>query len=510
VTDPPPEVIRDLQRPPIRWGWEYRPPLVASWTRLRNEPPDPRLENYAAHYARWKQQVLDEESRFEDIEQHSAVWYPVVTGAKYPVVAIFGGTTNGWRALLTTAGASMIGAGARLIVVNATDRAVTDDLKAVAELAGRSVRSELLAVNGSTCDFLSGIASDHLISLLLGTLYGDARTNRLEVTEDRTILELILGALEPPVSLPRLRSSLQYVIRQTTPDSGPAALTGAEEDRVLDLFSSDIRERGDLVRRVARLAGHVAAIVSFQPTEPRPTVADVLHSDLALFTVAPNIDPINFELAGDMLVQSLVDLLRGPQTNGIPVVVVVGADRLDRHSVDALANAAASGVARVVLVHAHLDEQSRYALAAQGSCALFMRLASQPEAQLAADHVGRDFKMVLGQETTTFGHSDDSSFSTGSSRESSVGSSSGDSLSSPSTTSASAGSGTSASSTRSHGVSFSRSQTHQRVQEYTLDPTTFQALPETAFVSVDTVGARRITAGDCEPLIATYRRLAWS
>ena len=57
--------------------------------------------------------------------------------------------------------------------------------------------------------------------------------------------------------------------------------------------------------------------------------------------------------------------------------------------------------------------------------------------------------------------------------------------------------------------STSRSETAQRVYEYTVEPTVIQGLAPTAFLMVEVGnGGRRVVLGDCNPGIALLERVA--
>jgi hypothetical protein len=81
------------------------------------------------------------------VEDHRAVWHPLDLGTPSRVDVV-GGTPDGWAALLCTAGASMLGSGTAVTVVDLTGEDVSGPLCALAAVRGLPVERRDAADGG--------------------------------------------------------------------------------------------------------------------------------------------------------------------------------------------------------------------------------------------------------------------------------------------------------------------------------------------------------------------------
>lgn len=231
------------------------------------------------------------------------------------------------------------------------------------------------------------------------------------------------------------------------------------------------------------------------------------------------------ELTDRLLVQTVLHQLRCRQRGGPTgrdMLVVAGADHLGRAVLTGLTRHAELAGVRLVLLFERLADDAERVLGSQGGSTIIMRLGNGKDAATAAEFIGRGYRFVMSQVTAQVGRS----FTAGDSD--SVGYQDGTSE----TTGTSGGTGRTYDGTRllpwlqntsknagwQESVTASRSQTwqrttnssvsdsttdgttSQRVYEFTVEPTTVQTLPATAFLLVNPVdGAGRVVPGDCNP-----------
>jgi hypothetical protein len=227
----------------------------------------------------------------------------------------------------------------------------------------------------------------------------------------------------------------------------------------------------------------------------------------------------------------LLHELRTSRVQGQQVLVVAGADHIGRESLEALTRQARRVGVRLVLLLEHLRGETKQVLGSSDSAAILMQLGNAQEAAAAAEFIGRGHKFVLSQLTHQIGKT----FTTGTgySRGVTEGTSETTSHSQTSGTNTSTGGGAARSlgrnwsQTSSDSLTTSRARTWQesvnrsvadstndgttlgRVYEYTVEPTTIQSMPPTAFVLIESgTSGRRVIMGDCNPGIALRQRVS--
>ena len=196
------------------------------------------------------------------------------------------------------------------------------------------------------------------------------------------------------------------------------------------------------------------------------------------------------------------------------MLVIAGADRMSRDSLEALTRQARRAEIRLVLLLEHLRGEIQQLLGNANSAAILMQLGNAQEAAAAAEFIGRGHKFVLNQITRqvgkTFTKGTGQTWGTSDSQNTTKSTSNGSSDWSRSTSFTESRSRTwQDSANKSVADSTTDGETASRVYEYTMEPTTIQSLPPTAFVLIET-GAldRRVTVGDCNPGIILMDRVS--
>jgi len=498
---------------------------IRGWRRIRLESgnfvPHPgearRAEAaYATAVAAWEKRI----AQFEEAERRRAaeapLWHPVGFDSNGSVACVFGGTPLGWTAALTTLGASLLGAGARLLVCDLSRRLTVDLLTGLARAAGVASSETILPGSDVESELLDGISWPELSSVLAEALHStqrDPAMSRRERQNDRSVIREVTDCLDPsgPVSIARLRSALLVVQGAA---NGSAPIAPGERERLSALFSEVQRAHGSVFERVI---GIERALRDFELLDPAssagaakpgaahrsaPGAAGIGGARLQLIGVDKRAD----ELENDCLVDLLFQLLaRRVRLGSAPAdtLIVLGADRIRSEALEALIDHAAHAHTGIVLMFEHLRHDA-IELVGTGGTAAFMALANHREAAEASEFIGCEYQWVESSHTASVSRS--LTRTAGESRDASGGIT----LGLPHTLSL-AGSLTRSRSyaqTLGDGAQYSVAETRER--EAIVDAATLTSLPVTGMIQVAVLpgGGRTITGLDCHPSIALGERVA--
>ncbi|EFC82955.1 hypothetical protein [Parafrankia sp. EUN1f] len=462
----------------------------------------------------WRQRLYAHDQAEAERIERAMLYFPLdAVGA--PRIDVLGGTTAGWSSLLATCGASLLGSGRGILLIDLTERAVADELVSLAGHAGIPADVHELPAALEQVGTLDGLDANEVADLIADAVDAERRDGgepTLRVI-DADILRTVTTRLAPPYSFARLAAALR-VLDNHEEALHPGLLTTAEiaalQQRMHGLAQRD--RVADQVRFLRTELDHFTE----QPT-PGP-VTRRLSGDpdwwperqlRVLATSSRRVSARHKALVDRIVVQAVLARMRQRSTvTSRPVLVVAGADRVGRTALDTLVRHAELTQIRLILMFERLADDAERLLGSHGGAAVIMRLGNAREAGLAADFIGRGYRFTLSQLTEQIGRSlaDGVSTSHGEQAGKSVseGRSSGYGLHSVDSRNSSVSSSFSKTwqSTRSFTESTSRNDgsTYQRVNEYTVEPTVLQSLPATAFVLVGTVdGPGRVRSGDCNP-----------
>ena len=433
-------------------------------------------------------------------------------------VDVYGGTAYGWEALVTSAGASMLGAGKVLTVVDLSQELVAAELCQLAERSGVPTGVLLLPDHAEQLDLLGGLEPERARDAIVEALHGDERASSHEARSmDARILGAVIERLDPPVTVARICAGLRVLLGE-----GDAGLSPEEARRMRDSFGETFRKSAE--PRMAALESRLHPLRQVGSRGGRRLSRPRSGLQVVAMTARGS------ELVGDVLAHLLLQLLiedvrdggepdRASAT-GAPrhVLMVIGADPLRRRHLERLAQLARRRGVRLVYLFRHLRDDAIELLG--GGAALFMRLGNAREAASAAEHIGREHRFVLHQLTRSSGESVTHSSSDSQADTQGQGEQSSDTTMLrmlPLPVSRSRGYQTSRSRTwgRSRslatGSSVTESPSYRRVHELVVEPHLLQSLPETAFLLVEPDAGRpgpRVRLGDCNPDILTLPKVA--
>lgn len=387
---------------------------------------------------------------------------------------VFGGTLWGWEGLLTVFGASMLVERRPVTVLDLSRELVSAELIALAAQSGHSIRAHRLPTELARSDLLAGVRPAELVDLLVESMHFGTTADRAERSTDHRLLRAVCGALGEDVSVARLVAAIRVLMREPG-DSG--LLRPQEREYIADeLFSDEYRR--DALPHLRRIESYLYPLRNLGTEWAAGPPAD-----LTCVAVEPGTRTAGSELLTDLLVHWLVDRVTAGAHPPGSVVFVVGADELPSVHLDRLADACARRGVRLVNVFRRLREE---ALRAMGGGAVgFMRLGNPEEAAAAADFVGREHRFVVSQLTR--------GVSGGDSR------SEGDSYSRDWTRTVQV----------AQQIGWHEAKASQRVYEYTVEPTTFQGLPDHALLLVEhTPGGPAVRAVECNPGLVLLPRVS--
>jgi hypothetical protein len=404
-------------------------------------------------------------------------------------IDIFGGTFEGWQAITTTLGASLLGCGERLAVLDLSETGVASLLFSAAAERGLPTRVSVLPSEVARLDILGGLSPQAVKALLLETFHASAGSDPKDRALDDNILASITEVLAPPdtesaprLSMQRYYSALRVLLREDEQVAAGASVLSIEEaDALQDLFGDEYREV--IRRRLVDLASQLRPLRSIGSDPDQRSSGD---SQVACEGIAIGEEGDTFltDLLVNLLVQRMIRQLQVDRQGRPMALFVIGADRLKTEHLDKLSDVSEARGARIVYLYRRLRGEAVEVIGAGGAVVGIMRTGTPAEAEHAANLIGREYRFKLAQETTTIGTNWTRSEGGAETR-----------MGMPSA-SVNWGEG--------RGGSDSFAKAKNRVHEYVIEPEVLKSLSPTAFFLLRPArGAAHVpVAGDCDPRIA--------
>lgn len=409
-------------------------------------------------------------------------------------IDVYGGTVAGWQALTTTLGASLLGSGQNLFVLDFSESDVAALLFHAAREAGVPTRAHVLPEELESVDVFAGLEPMAIKETLVEALHADrAEVDRTARSVDDRILTAVCEVLSPNVTLERVHVALRVLLREEPPpaDSG-APLSGEEWKRISELFN--LEYRNVIATSLVHLDSQLAPLGALGREATISAAGDGVRCEGV--AVGREGGSLLNEFLIDILVQTTIRQLRHPGgRQDSRVLVVVRADLLKKRHLERLDDLAASLGTRAFYLFRHLREDVLDVAGGGGATAAVMRPGGYREAEQAANFIGREHRFELAQTTHTTGIADALSWAETESlsktwdwflptRTDITGSTRGESKT----------------------TSEQDADTRQRVHEYVMEPEVLRALPPTALVLVEfSPGAQRhrVRLADCNPALAS-------
>ncbi|PXX71330.1 hypothetical protein DFR70_101752 [Nocardia tenerifensis] len=466
------------------------------------------IARFEAAQAEWAARVAEHDRREQRRIATTTLWHPLRLGPDSARVDVFGGTADGWAGLLGTLGASLLADGARLLVLDFTEQRVAAELAELGRLCGHPAAVTVLPEG--ELDLLAGLTPaevGEVVAEAVATLREPGAQSAQTRGLDAELVELVAANLVSPVTFGRIAAGIR-LLRSISESEHETTLSGEEIRRVNRLL--DVVGSSESARTELRFLGGLLSLLD-EGTGRRAADSTTWPKAGLRVIATEDANPRRKDLLDRVVFHRVLHGLRCGRPSGRGgVLVVAGADHLGLAGVEALARHARRAGVRLVLLIEHLRGDLVQLLGGSDSASILMRMGNAAEAAAAADFVGRGHRFVLSQLSDQIGRS----FTEG------VSDTTGDSLTAT-TTEGYSGAAVNVSDSVSRAATWSSTtswsgsdstssgRTYARAYEYSIEPTTFQALPVTAFILVETVaGARRVVAGDCNPGIALLDRVA--
>jgi hypothetical protein len=428
-------------------------------------------------------------------------------------VDVFGGSLWGWRALLTTHGASVL-SNQPLLAVDLTGEMACAELIELAEDMGVPSAVYLLPEDIGRCGLLAALSPAQFADALAEAIHagapGGARADR---AVDLRVLEQLTGALGGQVTPVRLAAAAQAALGHP---AAPGLLSPEEEGLITGkLFPPGYREQ--ISPNLVRLDAFLADLARYTGEDAAPGGQ---AGSAAYFTcLALDSTPrgARIEMLTALVIQWLTAQVTSSQA-AAPAVIIAGADEITRAHLERLSAACERREVPLTLMFRHLRDDGLGLLG--GGTAAFMRLGHHAEAEQAASFIGRQHKFVLSQLTATLGgnetHTRTETDGYGVSEGASAAKSKGWHRAVPV-------GGRSGSRHRrrtvsrnwsvalswAQGSNWTDAKTRQRVYEYAVEPTVLQSLPDHALLLVTRAAAGPdLRAVECDPTIITLPRVS--
>lgn len=457
------------------------------------------------------------------------IWGAVRPLSRTRRVDVYGGTDEGWQTLVTTLGASLLGSNQRLFILDFSEADVPALFWHVAQRAGYAMGDPLLLPHDQAIfDVFAGVDVTGIKDILVEALNTDSQgTSSQARSTDELILGNICSILAPRVTLERIDLALRVLLgAERPPVDVESPITESEWTALSRLFSNDYRRV--MTERFVAMEAHVHQLRALgKECGENMFTREITNCDC--ISISREGTTLLNQLLVDLLVQWAIRRLRtaSPWPGGPDVVMVIGADDIRRRDLETLANLAARQGIRLIYLFRRLREDGLELAGSGSSVAVFMRLVNSQEAEHAATFIGREFKFVVGQrsittsttETVTWTdtQSTGESQSEGTTRQATTLADQllGGAMSQTEGTVVNTGVG------RTEGKAVAQTEqdgtTEQRVHEYVLEPEVMRTLPPTHLILVEfpeggrpfeKEGGKRVVFADCDPRIATQRRVS--
>jgi hypothetical protein len=452
-------------------------------------------QRYEITVHQWQERIADFEAAEQARVASGDLWYPVSPTSR--LVCFFGGSPPSWSLAVTTLGTSLLGSGASVLVVDLSRWTTTTMLCEAAQQRGMLVQQSVIGGNDGAG--LPGMLPwRDLVDVIVEAAHlgqRDPDASRRERQEDRAVLRDIADAfVTRQPSIRALRAGLQTVIGSSRRST--VELTDNEYDELTGLYNE--AQRSTLIDRFVRLEHLLRDLEELDAALPKGDAEGRARSadggpSLHVLAVDKRAQQLDSELFVDVLLQLLLHSLR--VGTSAQAVLVLGADRLQRASMDALSAYAQREHLLAYLFYEHLREDGAEIIGAGGAAAGFFALPNHKEAAEAAAYVGTGFRWVESARTRSFGKSlTDTRGESGGSGASAQGWSTNEGWNT----------------SRARGQSEEYGTTVSRVNEQLVEPAVLMGLPPNGmlFVEVRSGGRRVVASVDCNPAIAYAPRVS--
>ena len=334
--------------------------------------------------------------------EHQKRWYGVAVPGGIHRVDVAGGTLSGWSAVLTTAAAPRLAAGAEVTVLDLTEGAVALDLIAFARTSGLEPQVCVLPEDLPRLDLGTGLDAGGLADVLSTVASAtEEQGSTRDLSFDNAILERVIDALGGTATVAGVTAALRILAQVGDPREDVAAglISVTQVDRLSTVFGRGAADRV-VVERAWVLESQLRKLAAVG-TAPVPPPS----SGLRVIAVGQHAGSAEGKILATYLAVALTHTLRGARP-GRPwqhTVFVLGADRLRGDTLDRLSDACESTGTGLVLGYRSVPPHVKQRLGRGNAAVAFMRLGNAEDAKAASEQLGTEHRFVLSQLTETVG-----------------------------------------------------------------------------------------------------------
>jgi hypothetical protein len=368
-------------------------------------------------YAAWTRRIADFDAAEAQRHETADLWRPVPVSEAVRATCVFGGNARSWTAALTTLGASLVGSGQRVTIIDLSGRLTVDEL--CDRCRGASIATVEAAFPDSAAarSLFADLSWEELSSVLaevLNAAQRDHHASQTERLEDMGVMREVADCLQHdgPVSIGRLHRAL-LALRTGESDEDRRCLQTQELSRLLALRTQLRRERGRTMERVTRLERALRDLAR-RPREPNsdwheePVEGLGSPQDGEPSLLVLGIDERDDALTSERLAGLLFELVARRLRLGemeTDALALLGADRIQGRKLESLLAAADASEVQAFLFFEHLRDEAIRLMGAGGAAAGFLRLGNHEEAQEASRFIGSEHLLVISNQTISAGES---------------------------------------------------------------------------------------------------------
>jgi hypothetical protein len=338
-----------------------------------------------------------------DAYENQKRWYGVGVPGSVHRVDVAGGTLSGWSAMLTTAAAHRLAAGAEVTVLDLSEGAVALDLVAFARQSGVEPLVRLLPEDLPGLELGSGLGARDLADVLSQVVGATAEQGSTrDLAFDNAILDRVIEVLGGTATVGSVAAALRTLAQVGNPreDAAAGLISSAQSDRLVAMFGRGATDRV-VVERAWVLESQLRklAAVGTAPTAAPPSALRVL-------AVGRHAGSVEAKVLATYLVVTLTHALRGAARQSRlwqHTLFVLGADRLRGDTLDRLADACETSRTGLVLAYRSIPQHVRQRLGRGNAVVAYMRLGNAEDAKAAAEQLGTEHRFVVSQLTETIG-----------------------------------------------------------------------------------------------------------
>jgi hypothetical protein len=316
------------------------------------------------------------------------LWYPVAPEPNVSRIDVFGGASDGWAALVTTLGGSLLASDRFVLFLDLSEHDVTSDLVTMTNSRGMPVDVLDLPSEQGYAQMLAGLGSEDVAEILAEAVNTSRESGSVELRAlDAALIQSVTDRLEGGITFRKISAGLQVLRRTYDPIGTASPLLSDRELLSLSAYVDSAGQDDQTQRELQFLINTMDLLVGNEALAWTQESPGGFWPRGALVMRTSHQNPRRKDLADRVLVQILLRHLReagGRSAQGAGTLILVGCDHLGLRSLESLTQLARRAGIKTVLVMEHLRGDLVQLLGGSDSASIIMRLGNAQEAAAAA------------------------------------------------------------------------------------------------------------------------------